>query len=119
MDADEWVNETRATEALAELFDGHRAESLREVCVFADSHFVRSGKDVCVDSGVAAGDFDGSAVFFIKLAWSNAADDAVGVADIAEVFEGFEKECFAETGSACGFDDAGGAEEGAVGGFTA
>lgn len=85
--------------------------------MFADGHVSGSGKDVCVNSRVAAGYFDGTAVFFIKLAWSNAADDAVGVADIAEVFESFEKEGFAETGSACGFDDAGGAEEGAVGGF--
>lgn len=38
VDADEWVDEAGAAEALAELLYGHRPESLREVCVFADGH---------------------------------------------------------------------------------
>lgn len=78
-----------------------------------------SGKDVSVDAGIATGDLYGSTVFLIKLARADSADDAVGVADVAEAFEGFEEEGFSEAGAARGFDHSGGAEEGALGGLVA
>lgn len=96
MDAEEWIDETGATKALAQLLHGHGTEVLWEICFRESCHGFRLGQNISVDSRVASGDFDGAAVFCVKIARANTADDAVSVAKIAEGFEGFEEKSFAE-----------------------
>lgn len=71
-------------------------------------------QDVGIDSRIAAGNFDGTAGFFVKFAGAYASDDGIGVAGFAEGFEGAEEQGFPDVETAGGFRDAGRTEKPAL-----